>query len=132
MGGRRMRPNRLLVSHCLLYLVPTFAAALSMCNNQAPAESVSRPDSPVSGTVCSIPVLRGNSLRRPVGCCHFCRDMNETLPDKTPCYAIPPLEALRMKPHARRTCPLGLCENGVCKPTGKYEICETIATIKKM
>ncbi|KAL1455849.1 hypothetical protein MTO96_043580 [Rhipicephalus appendiculatus] len=39
MGGRRMRPNRLLVWQCLIYLVPTFAAALSMCNNQAPAES---------------------------------------------------------------------------------------------
>ncbi|KAL1485147.1 hypothetical protein MTO96_032151 [Rhipicephalus appendiculatus] len=76
---------------------------------------------------------RFESLRslKPVGCCLFCREMNRTLQDKTPCYAIPPHEALQMKLRAPRSCPLGLCENGECAPTGKYELCESMASYDK-
>ncbi|KAL1482029.1 hypothetical protein MTO96_034056 [Rhipicephalus appendiculatus] len=140
MGIRRMRLNGLLVSQCLIYLVPTFAAALSMCNNPAPAESgkkisvqvsISRPESRSASTICRIPFLHGKFTMKPVGCCLFCREMNRTLQDKTPCYAIPPHEALEMKLRAPRSCPLGLCENGVCTPTGKYELCESMASYDK-
>ncbi|XP_065289041.1 evasin P1180-like [Dermacentor albipictus] len=127
-----MTRHRISGSQSIIYLASTFAAALAMCNDPdaiAPSKnisidiSISRPESRSSGTACSIHFL-GNELQtRPVGCCVICQGLNRTLPDKTPCYALRAEDAERIESSAHRRCPLGLCENGVCLPTGKYELC---------
>ncbi|KAL3201816.1 hypothetical protein MRX96_042781 [Rhipicephalus microplus] len=136
-----MLPKRLLVSQCFIYLIPTLVAAVSLCNNPEPAASgknisvkisISRPESRSRETVCTIPFLHGQHTMKPVGCCLLCAETNRTLQDNTPCYVIPPQEALQMKLGAPRRCLLGLCENGACKPTGKYELCESIASYDQM
>ncbi|KAL3201817.1 hypothetical protein MRX96_042781 [Rhipicephalus microplus] len=113
-----MLPKRLLVSQCFIYLIPTLVAAVSLCNNPEPAASgknisvkisISRPESRSRETVCTIPFLHGQHT-----------------------MVIPPQEALQMKLGAPRRCLLGLCENGACKPTGKYELCESIASYDQM
>ncbi|XP_077507717.1 evasin P1180-like isoform X2 [Amblyomma americanum] len=114
----------------ILYLVLTCTSIKAQTNVPAFDINIAIPGPVKTTGSCAFHYLSNGNEMKPAGCRIECPGRVDTIADGATCYALPSDFILETRPSTQRMCPVGVCDTGVCKPTGKYELCANENTEK--